>query len=167
MWWLYDKLCLSHRGPLPEATLTESNRRIPPDLVGFGWILIFGKFGIWLDCRIWLNSVEFGWTLSDFVKFCWNQSDSVGIGPTLSDLVRIRWNRSDLVGFWSLVNLVGFGLTQSDLVGFWSLVNLDGFGLTRSHLVGFWSLVNLVGFGLTRSDSVGFCRIRSEMWKCS
>ena len=96
-------------GPLPEATLTESDRRIMSDLVGFGWIWsdsfgfgrIWPDFDFWLIRSIWSDSVGFGriWT------------DSVGFGRIRSDSVRFGRISSDLVG------LVGFGRIRSDLVG--------------------------------------------------
>ena len=130
------------QGPLPEATPTESDRRIVPDLVGFDrlWSDLVG-FG-----RIWSYLVGFGriWLDFDF----WSDSDSVGF-------CRIG---SDLVGFgqiWS--DLVEFGRIWTDLVGFgqiWS--DLDGFGRIWSDLV------ILVGFFRIRSDLVGFGR--SSFW---
>ena len=55
---------VNHLGPLPEATPTESDRRIMSDYVGFG--------------RIWSDYVGFGRIRSDFVRF----------GRILSDFVR-------------------------------------------------------------------------------
>ena len=66
-------------GPLPEATPTESDRRILLDLVGF--------------CRIWSDSVGF-WFLvnsSYFVVFSHILSDLVGFG-------RIGWIRTNSFG---------------------------------------------------------------------
>ena len=68
------------RGPLPEATPTESDRRIMSDLVGFGRIrsdlVVFGR--IWPDLvgfgRIWSDSVG-------LVGFSRIQSDLVGVAP--------------------------------------------------------------------------------------
>ena len=79
--------------------------RIQSDLVGFGWILIFGKFGQFGQTlshlvgfgRIWLYLVGFGWI--------W--LNSVGFGRIWSDLVRfgrrspwegtLKWNACVLV----------------------------------------------------------------------
>ena len=55
---------VNHLGPLPEATPTESDRRIMSDYVGFG--------------RIWSDWVGFG--------LIW--SDLVGFGRIRSDLAR-------------------------------------------------------------------------------
>ena len=65
-------------GPLPEATLTESDRRIMSDLVGF-WFLVNSVYLVRL-CRIWSDSVVFGRIWSDSVGFGRIWSDLVGFG---------------------------------------------------------------------------------------
>ena len=100
-------------GPLPEATPTESDRRIWSNLVGFGRIqsdlVGFGRiqsdlvgFG-----RIRSELAGLGW-ISISGKFGRNWSESVGIGRNLSELDEIGRN-------WS--ESVGFGQIWSDLVG--------------------------------------------------
>ena len=85
-------------GPLPEATLTESDRRFMSVLVGL--------------CQFWAHLVGFGRI----------RSDSVGFGQIWLDLVGFSFfenNSVNLVGLgriWS--DAVGFGRTRSDLVGF-------------------------------------------------
>ena len=60
-------------GPLPEATPTESDRRIMSDLVGFGRIRSdsagFGRIFMLVNSVTWSNSVGFGRTQSDLVGF--------------------------------------------------------------------------------------------------
>ena len=65
------------RGPLPEATPTESDR-IRLDSVGFGWIR--------------LDSVGFGRIRSESIGFDRNRSDSIGIDLIRSDLVGFSWS---------------------------------------------------------------------------
>ena len=92
----------SKKGPLPEATPTESDRQIWSDLVGFGRI----RSGFGLD-SVWIRS-----------GFGRIRSDLVGFGRIRSDVDGIGWIWSDLVGLgriWS--DLVGFGRIWSDLVG--------------------------------------------------
>ena len=79
-------------GPLPEATPTESDRRILPDLVGFGqnWSDLVGIGRYWSD--LVLIFVKFGRNRSELVRIGRIWSDSVGFGRS----GRIR---SDLVVF--------------------------------------------------------------------
>ena len=92
-------LLRTSKGPLPEATPTESDRRILSDSVGFGQILIIGKFGRIRSDLVCL--VGFGQTSSDLV----------GIGRILI-LGKLGW-------VWSVESdLVGFGRIWSGLVGF-------------------------------------------------
>ena len=74
--------------------------QIGPEMVGFGRILIFGKFGQFgrtlsdLDGlgRIWSDSVGFGQIRSDSVGFgrIWSDwSDSVGVAPGRGPIYRV------------------------------------------------------------------------------
>ena len=110
------QVACAQKYPLPDATLTESDHRILPDLVRLGQIRshLFGFAPIRLYLVV-LNLVLFGPLRYNSVRFGRTQSDLVGLCQIWSDLDGFGRTRSDLVEFGRILSdSIGLGRTLSD-----------------------------------------------------